>query len=161
MRGTTFVNSVPMLPTMALPEGVLVADVHEWVRDALYELERLEPNRYALANWLAHSYRNALVVGARDSWPRTLHVTSDVGVVILEAQRALTQMRTMARGLDGAFVSRLPPRVHVVRVKDENGELGFAPIEVQGASLTARGLALLLADYLTCPEAYVDDERAA
>jgi len=46
-------------------------------------------------------------------------------------------------------------------VKDENGEIGFAPIEVQGASLTARGLALLLADYLTCPEAYVDDERAA
>jgi hypothetical protein len=150
-----------MLPTMTLPSAILVADVADRVREALDELERLEPHKYALAHWLAHAYRGALVVGARESWPLTLRVSSDVGVVILEAQRALAHMRTMARRLDGAFVDRLPERVHVVRVKDRAGQLGFAPIDVRGASLAARGLALLLADYLARPEDYVDDERAA
>jgi hypothetical protein len=147
--------------TVALPQGIFVADVHDRVRDALYELERLEPNRYALAHWLAHPFRRALVVGARESGPCILRVSSDVGVVILEAQRALANMRAMARRLDGAFVAKLPPRVHVVRVKDETGDVGFAPIDVPDAPLTARGLALLLADYLTCPEDFADDERAA
>lgn len=150
-----------MLPTMTLPSGILVAHVGDRVRTALDELERLEPNKYALAHWLAHAYRGAIVVGARESWPLTLRVSSDVGVVILEAQRALAQMRSMARRLDGAFVDRLPERVHVVRVKDRTGEVGFAPIDVRGAPLKARALALLLADYLTRPEDYVDDERAA
>ena len=146
---------------MTLPSGLLVPDVAERVRDALHELERLEPNKYALADWLTRHYRRALVVGAREDWPFTLRVSSEVGVVILEAQRAIVHVRAAASRLDGDFIAKLPPRVHVVRVKDEKGNTGFAPIDVRGASLTARGLALLLADYLTRPEDCVDDERAA
>lgn len=150
-----------MVPTMQLQRGTRAIDVSDRICDALSEFDTLEPNRYALAHWLAHAYRSTLVVGARDQWPFTLRVTSSVDVVIAEARRALAEVRKAARTLDGAFVEKLPPRVHVVRIRDEWGQTGFAPIDVRGASLTARVLSLLLADYLTRPEAYVDRERAA
>jgi hypothetical protein len=84
-----------------------------------------------------------------------------VEVVIAEARRALAEARIAARRLDGAFVERLPARVHVVRIRDEWGQTGFAPLDVLGAPLIARLLSLLLADYLMRPEAYGDGERAA
>ena len=150
-----------MVPTMPLPRGMRVIDVSDRIRDALAEFDLLETNRYALAHWLSHAYRNTLVVGPRDQSPFTLHVTSSVEVVIAEARRALAESRAAARRLDGAFIERLPARVHVVRIRDDWGETGFGPIDVRGATLTARVLSLLLADYLMRPEAYIDEERAA
>jgi hypothetical protein len=136
-----------------------VFHVGDRICDALDEFERLEPNRYALADWLAHAYRHTLV-GACAS-PVTLRVSSSVEVVIAEARRALAEARVAARRSDGAFIGKLPHRVHLVRVRDEQGQSGFAPIDVHGASLTARVLSLLVADYLMHPEAYTDEERAA
>lgn len=141
---------------MTLPAEVHVRDVAARVRDALTEFDAMEPTKYALAHWLTGAYRNALVVGNRDHWPFTLRMTSDVELAVPHAQRALSETREAARLLDGRFIERLPPRVHVVRVRDEDGLLGFAPIDVRGAPLVARALSLFLADYLMRPEGYVD-----
>jgi len=163
-----------MLPTMTLPSGVHVRDVSTRVRAALAEFDAMDPTKYALAHWLTGAYRNSLVVGNRDHWPFTLRMTSDVEVAVPQAQRVLLETREAARKLDGRFIERLPPRVHVVRVRDEDSLHGFAPIDVRGAPLVARALSLFLADYLMRPEGYVDgpaeggtsqrrvdDERAA
>jgi hypothetical protein len=150
-----------MLPTMNLPAGVHVRDVAARVRSALVEFETMEPTKYALAHWLTGAYRNALVVGNRDHWPFTLRMTSDIESAVPHAQRILAETREASRQLDGRFIERLPPRVHVVRVRSEDGLLGFAPIDVRGAPIVARALSLFLADYLMRPEGYVDDERAA
>ena len=149
-----------MLPTMTLPPGVHVRDVATRVRDALAEFDAMEPTKYALAHWLTGAYRNALV--DREHLPFTIRMTSDVEVAVPQAQRVLLETRAAARQLDGRFVERLPPRVHVVRARDEDGLLGFAPIDVRGAPLVARALSLFLADYLMRPEGYVDTaERVA
>ena len=151
-----------MVPTMPLHHGVRVIDVHDRIKGALEEFDRLEPNRYALADWLAHAYRCTLVAAPSDTSPFTLRVTSSVEVVIAEARRELEAARAAARRSGAAFIDRLPGRVHVIRVRDEEGEIGFAPIDIRGATLGARVLSLLLADYLMCPETYADDgERAA
>ena len=150
-----------MVPTMSLQRGLRVIDVSDRICDALAEFEALEPNKYALAHWLSHAYRNTLVVGAREEWPFTLRVTSSVEVVIAEARRALAEARTAAGRLDGAFIEKLPARVHVVRIRDEAGATGYGPIDIRGATLTARVLSLFVADYLMRPDAYVDGERAA
>ena len=149
-----------MLPTMTLPSGVHVRDVATRVRDALAEFDAMEPTKYALAHWLKGAYRNALVGPGGDS-PFTLRMTSNVEAAVPHAQRILSETRGAARQMDGRFIERLPPRVHVVRVRDEEGSLGFAPIDVHGAPIVARALSLFLADYLMRPEGYVDGERAA
>jgi hypothetical protein len=146
---------------MTLPDGVHVRDVSARVRDALAEFESMEPTKYALAHWLTGAYRQSLVVGNRDHWPFTLRMTSNVEAAVPHAQRTVAETRAAARQLDGRFIERLPPRVHVVRVRDEDDLLGFAPIDVRGAPIVARALSLFLADYLMRPEGTVDDERAA
>ena len=145
---------------MTLPASVHVRDVATRVRDALDEFEAMEPTKYALAHWLNGAYRNALV-GPRGDFPFTLRMTSDIEAAVPHAQRVLAETRAAARALDGRFIERLPPRVHVARIRDDQGALGFAPIDVRGAPIVARALSLFLADYLMRPEGYVDDERAA
>ncbi len=148
-----------MVPTMTLPLGTHVLEIGARVRSALEALEALEPTRYALADWLKADYRRALVLGSGEAWPVVVHVTSDLPVIVAEAQAAIARAKQSARA--GKLLETLPMRVHVLRVRDESGATGFAPIDVRGASLTARALALLLADYLMRPEAYAPGSRAA
>ena len=150
-----------MVPTMNLPHEMRVTDLSERVQHALEEFAALEPTRYALAHWLTGAYRGTLVTRGNHDWPVVLRVTTEVKSVIAEAKAALGRAREAASSLDGAFIESLPARVHVVRVKDADGQIGFAPIDVRGASLSARALSVLLADYLMRPEAYVDDTCAA
>ena len=150
-----------MIPIVQLPPRVRVVDVGARVREALEELTTMEPTRYALAHWLAGSYRRALAVGGRDPWPITVHTPTLVEAAIAQAQRVLADVRDAARALDESFLQRLPGRVHVVRVRDDAAELGFLPIDVKGATLDARALSLLVADVFMRPEAYADDTRAA
>ena len=150
-----------MLPTMTLPHEVHVRDVAAHVRDALEEFVAMEPTKYALAHWLNGAYRNALVACAHEDAAFTLRMTSDVEAAVPHAQRVVAEVRVAARRADGRFIERLPPRVNVVRVRDDEGAFGFAPIDVRGAPLVARALSLLLADYLMQPERYAGDERAA
>jgi hypothetical protein len=106
-------------PAIALPPPLTVERSSNNVRGALDELSRLEPNKYALADWLNGPYRAALVL------PHP-----------------------------GPFSLRMSQPVDVARVYDEDGERGFAPIDLPGATLGARALSLLLAHYLTRPHAY-------
>ena len=128
---------------------------------ALEELLVLDASHFALAHWLRHSYRNALVVGGREHWPFALRLATSLDVAIEDAKRQLVRARRAARALDGSFFANLPARVHVVRTRDRDGAIGFSPIDVRGASLAARGLSLLLADYLTHPERYLGSSSAA
>src|SRR6185312_14362548 len=131
-----------MVPTMSLPSGTRVCDVSEHVQRALEELEALEPTRYALAHWVTGAYRATLVTGSGRECPVVLRVTTEVKSVIAEAKGAVAVAREAARSGDGGFIASLPARVHVVRVKDADGNVGFAPIDVHGASLTARALSV-------------------
>lgn len=149
-----------MIPTMPLARGMRAFDLSDRIKDALAEFDALEPNKYALAHWLSHAYRATLVVDARPESLLTLRVTASLDVVIADARRALAETRAAARRGGGAFIAKLPARVHVVRFRDDDGETGFGPIDV-GAPLTPRVLSLLLADYLMRPEDYEDEERAA
>lgn len=150
-----------MIPTIHLPAGVRVVDVRARVREALEELVAMEPTRYALAHWLAGSYRRALSVAGRDPWPLTIHTPTAAEIAIVHAQRALADARAAACRLEGELVDKLPRRVQVARVRDDDGELGFVPIDVKGATLETRALSLLVADFVMRPEAYDDDTRAA
>ena len=150
-----------MIPIVQLPPRVRVVDVGARVRVALEELTTMEPTRYALAHWLAGSYRRALAVAGRDPWPITVHTPTLVEAALVQAQRVVADVRDSARTLDEGFLQRLPGRVHVVRVRDDAAELGFLPIDVKGATLEARALSLLVADVFMRPEAYADDTRAA
>jgi hypothetical protein len=147
-----------MTPTLMLPPGRSVTDLAACVSVALDELLHLEPTRYALGHWLCGAYKAALASSPTHSF--TLRTPTDVEAMIRDAQVALR--RTLAAAmLPDDFLGTLPPRVHVVRIRDEAGACGFAPLDIPGASLAARGLSLLLADYLAFPERYVDMNAAS
>ena len=150
-----------MVPTMILPESMTVSAAAERCRVALEELLVLEASHFALAHWLCNSYRNALVVGGREHWPFALRLATPLEVAVEDAKRQVVRARRAACAPDGSFVANLPARVHVVRTRDRVGAIGFSPIDVRGASLAARGLSLLLADYLTYPERYMGASSAA
>ena len=139
---------------MTLQEGRSVADVMRAVSNALDELLDLEPNKYALGHWLYGAYRGALASQA--SCPFSLRLSADVATTIRDAQAALRRARDAAALADDRFIGTMPARVHVVRIRDAMGHDGFAPLDVPGASLAARALSLLLADYLTRPERYAE-----
>ncbi len=122
------------------------------VQGALDELARLETNKYALADWLNGPYRAALALP--HPGPFSLRMSQAVDVAIRDAQTRLASARDAAISDGQRFASTLPELVHVVRVYDEGGEKGFAPIDLPGATLTARALSLLLAHYLTRPSEY-------
>lgn len=150
-----------MVPTIVLREETSVRDLGARIQSALDEFDALEPTKYALAHWLTNAYRGALALGEQEHWPVVIRSTAwDVKIDIIEAQAALARARAAASAVDGEFIASLPPRVDVARVKDASGANGFAPIDVRGAPLSERVLSLLLADYLTRPEAYVGKGRA-
>ena len=141
-----------MNPAIALPPPLTVERSSNNVRGALDELSRLEPNKYALADWLNGPYRAALVLP--HPGPFSLRMSQPVDVAIRDAQNRLASAQDAAETDGDRFASTLPELVHVVRVYDEGGEKGFAPIDLPGATLAARALSLLLAHYLTRPHAY-------
>ena len=150
-----------MIPTMSLPPGAYVDDVGERIRVALEELDAIEPTRYSVAHWLTGAYRRTLVLGGREHWPLVLNMATDLKTAVADARAALASAREAARRHGEAWIERLPARVHVVRVRDESGATGFAPIDVRGATLVARFLSLLVADFWMRPERYLSDPRAA
>ncbi len=75
-------------------------------------------------------------------------------MAIRNAQAQLATARDAARADGERFLSALPDLVNVVRVHDQTGAKAFAPIDLPGATLAARGLSLLLAHYLTRPSDY-------
>ena len=122
-------------------------------RIALEEFASLEPTPHALGRWLSTRYRAALAGACEQFF--TLRDTSSIECAIEDAQRELACMRKEARRPGSDFIANLPQRVNIVRVRDSDGKLGFAPSDAPGMSLTARVLSIFLADFLARPEHYV------
>ncbi len=143
-----------MIRIVKLPHDATVGGASHACRRAIDEFASLRPTRPALEGWLESSYRRALVEGG-DHWPTTSNLTTDLERTILDAQARLAQLQREARNPGVEFVSEFPTRVDIARIRDEQGNLGFAPIDARGATLAARVLSLFLADYLTRPEQYL------
>lgn len=142
-----------MLPTVSLPLGVTVLQSAAACRVALEEFASLDPTPHALGRWLSTRYRAALAGACEQFF--TLRDSSSIECAIEDAQRELACMRKEARRPGSDFIANLPQRVNIVRVRDGEGRLGFAPTDVPGMSLTARVLSIFLADFLARPEHYV------
>ena len=154
-----------MRPSLQLPRGTTVLQVADASRAALDEFLELYPSdKFALSNWLIGSYRKATSYGPRRAPPalsaesdKQTSTASPVSMVISHTQaivRAALQAATKP-GADG-LLSLMPAVVDVIPVHDMYGGHGFAAIDQPNAKLDARVLSLLLADYLTRPDEYVD-----
>ena len=151
-----------MRPSVQLPRGTTVLQVADATRAALDEFLELYPNdKFALSNWLIGSYRKATSYGPRRALPSLQpdrpSSAPPVSMVISHAQ-AITRAALQAAAKPGAdgLLSLMPAVVDVIPVHDMYGGHGFAPIDQPNAKLDARVLSLLLADYLTRPDEYVD-----
>jgi hypothetical protein len=143
-----------MIRIVKLPHTATVGGASQACRRALDEFASLPPTRAALEGWLEGAYRPALVEGG-EHWPTTANLAADLERTILDAQAQLAQMRREARNPGVEFVAEFPTRVDIARIRDAQGNLGFAPVDARGATLAARVLSLFLADYLTRPEQYL------
>jgi hypothetical protein len=137
---------------LVLRDGLTVEEMAARAFGALERFRQLEPSMAALGEWFTGPYREALA--GRAHGPFSLRTTVHVGEGVHEVQTALERARLAAFG-DDDFVHTLPPRVHVVHIRDRLGACGFAPIDRPGAPLAARVLSLLLTDYLSHPARYV------
>jgi len=151
-----------MRPSVQLPRGTTVLQAADATRAALDEFLELYPNdKFALSNWLIGSYRKATSYGPRRAPPALQpdrpSSAPPVSMVISHAQ-AITRAALQAAAKPGAdgLLSLMPAVVDVIPVHDMYGGHGFAAIDQPNAKLDARALSLLLADYLTRPDEYVD-----
>lgn len=136
-------------PSILLPGAVRITHAVDAARYALWVFLRMDAQPRALEQWLARPYREAMRFGAST---RALSLgTEETDVSILEAQRATVGVIEAAASGARTLTDLLPSRVHVVRAQDRDGGRGFLPIDVPGASLFDKVLALALADYLTRP----------
>lgn len=140
----------PMGPTVTLEQNVTVRDVARACRAALEKFASLDPSHFALAHWLATSYRRALV-GRCPPRRFPLLFMAPLENVVEDAQRRLACAEKQARRR-AWFLDQADERVGIVRVRDESGHLGFAAVDVRGASLTARVMSLFVADQLVRSE---------
>lgn len=142
-----------MITIITLPRGVTVGEVGRTTRRALDAFGEVRHERISLEHWLTVWYRPS-VVGTHQ-FPFAIPYEDDVPAMIASAQSRVMIMREQARDPAGDFVEELPTRVNIARVKDAQGAVGFAHIDVPNTPLYERVLALFLADYLTTPEQYI------
>ncbi len=143
-----------MIPTVTLPRGRSVRAAADACRAALESFGSLEPTHLALAGWMSTYYKDALV-GHHDAAPFSTQFSTPVERVIDDAKRRLAELRREARDPAATFVTTLPARVNIARVRDEDGNVGVGPVDVRGAGLEVRVVSLFLADYLSRPEHYI------
>lgn len=148
-----------MRPSLQLPRGKTVLDVADASRAAVDGFLALDPSdKAALSQWLIGPYRRAVAFAPkRVPAQRGGSVTQlALATVVAEAQSLV------ARALEGAshpgaerLLELVPRVVDIIPVHDAHGGHGFAPQDVAHAKLASRVLALVLADYLTRPDAYL------
>ena len=153
-----------MRPSLDLPRGKTVLDVADASRAAIDEFLALDPNdKAALSQWLIGPYRRAVAFAPKRLFSPTGggSVTQLVlSSVVSEAQDLLKRAIQGASAPGAEQLLELVPRVvDVIPVHDAHGGHGFAPQDIAHAKLGARVLVLLLADYLTRPDAYVSGEK--
>ncbi len=172
-----------MRPSVPLPRGTSVLEVADAARAALDEFLEIDPNdKFALSEWLIGAYRNATSHGPRRLHPtlppmrpadprseRTMHVPATTPVESVPLSMVVSHAQVIVRaaleaasrpGADG-LLPLMPAVVDVIPVHDSFGGHGFAACDVAHAKLDARVLSLLLADYLTRPDEYVETQGPA
>ena len=142
----------PSRPSVLLPGTLGIGQAADAARDALCELLTMKADPEALAVWLAGPYRSAtrFATRLRSSARRPEDASS-----ILAAQRGCARVIDAASHGSEALVRVLPPVVHIRPAHDRFGGRGFVPLDVTGAPLLDRAVALALADYFTRPEEFL------
>jgi hypothetical protein len=141
--------------------GVSVMDVADASREAVERFLALAPTRADLVGWLRGVYRRATAFV-----PQSLRSLSmqeqglgdeEVADVVHHAQCAARQAIAAAvcPGAEGIARS-LPEVLHLAEVGDLYGGSGFAAVDSAGACLADRVLALIVAEYLTRPDEFID-----
>ncbi len=149
-----------MAGVFRLPVGVTVMDVADASRNAIDQFLHLAPTKLDLAIWLRGSYRRATSFVPHSlrslTPPEQPLAPGDIADVIHHAQCAARQAigAALAPGAEGLARS-LPPVLKLAEIVDVYDCMGFAPVDVP-CCLADRVLALIVAEYLTRPEEFVD-----
>ncbi len=136
-------------------------DVAVASRDAVDHFLRLSPTKLDLATWLRGAYRRATSFVPQSlrslTPPEQPLAPRDIADVIHHAQCAARQAigAALSPGAEGLARS-LPPVLKLAEIVDVNECGGFAAVDVP-CCLADRVLALIVAEYLTCPEEFVDN----
>lgn len=154
-------------PSLPLPSGVTLADAAEGAREALRRFLALPVDKRALSEWLLGPYQHATrfspkgITTRRETLPppSSPPVELRVGDVIAGAKATVEKAIDAATSDLGAeaLVRLLPPVVHVIPAHDIYGARGYVPVDVPGMRLADRTLALLVADFLTRPDDFVEN----
>jgi hypothetical protein len=141
--------------------GVTVNDVADASRVAIECFLLLAPTKAELAAWLRGPYRRATAFvphSLRSLTPAEQPLSAgDVSDVIHHAQCAARQAMaaTLSPGAEGLARS-LPPVLKLAEVIDSQGATGFAAVDFP-CCLADRVLALIVAEYLTRPEEFIEN----
>jgi hypothetical protein len=144
-----------------LPVGLTVMDVADASHDAMQRFLWMPTTKLELATWLRGPYRRAtsfvphsLRSLATREQPLAESAISDV---IHHAQCAARQAiaATLVPGAEG-LARTLPPVLKLAEIADAHGAMGFAAVDMP-CCLADRVLALIVAEYLTRPEEFVDN----
>ena len=150
-----------MAAVFRLPVGLTVMDVADASHDAVERFLWMPPSKLELATWLRGSYRRATSFvphSLRSLTPREQPLADGhISDVIHHAQCAARQAiaATLSPGAEG-LARTLPPVLKLAEISDAHGGVGFAAVD-QPCCLADRVLALIVAEYLTRPEEFVDN----
>jgi hypothetical protein len=151
-------------PSLALQGGLAVSQAAEVSRVGVRAFLALSPDKRALSEWLLGPYQEATAFTARRHGHARLESVPPPGPVqgvedlVGAAKSAVREAVRAALGPHGSedLIRLLPPVVHVAQVHDVYGGHGFVPIDVARTKLADRVLSLVVADYLTRPDDFVD-----
>lgn len=146
-------------PPIRLQNGVSVSDVADASREALRAFMMLRPDKRALAEWLVGPYETAIGFARGTAAPsKDLGPPTTIADLVARTKSGLS-IAIYAATSPGAedLIRLLPAVVHMRPVVDEWGGKGFAPFHVQDIRLIDRGLSLLMADYLTRADDFLEE----
>jgi hypothetical protein len=139
-------------PSLLLPGTVGIAQALDTARHALCALLTMDPDPTGLQQWLVGPYREATQFGTK---PQPVAMRSENAESILSAQRKTARLIEIAARGGEALVKILPAVVHIRAAHDRFGGKGFVPLDVPGAPLVDKAIALALADYFTRPDEFL------
>jgi hypothetical protein len=150
-----------MASATTLNLGVSVMDVADATREAVEGFLDLAPTKAELMRWLRGTYRRATSFVPQSL--RSLSILeqalsdADVADVVHHAQCAARQAIAAAVSPGAEGIARsLPDVLHLAAVTDMYGGCGFAPVDTSAVCLADRVLALIVAEYLTRPDEFID-----
>lgn len=150
-----------MATVFRLPVGLTVMNVADASHEAVERFLWMPASKVELVMWLRGCYRRATSFvphSLRSLTPREQPLADDdISDVIHHAQCAARQAiaATLSPGAEG-LARTLPPVLKLAEISDHHGGAGYAAVD-QPCCLADRVLALIVAEYLTRPEEFVDN----